>query len=51
MQGRLPWDTGKDVLLRIDEACVVAPIASAFPLGSGVEAVALGDFLVRAPRR
>lgn len=38
--------------LRIDEAWVVAPIASAFPLGSGVEAVPLGDFLARAaPRR
>ncbi len=37
--------------LRIDEAWVVAAVASAFPLGSGVEAVPLGDFLARAPRR
>lgn len=44
------WSALED--LRIDEAWVVAPIASAFPLGSGVEAVPLGDFLARAaPRR
>ncbi len=51
MQGRLSWDAGEDVLLRIDEAWVVAPIASAFPLGSSVGAVPLGAFLARAPRR
>ncbi len=43
------WSALED--LRIDEAWVVAPIASAFPLGSGVEAVPLGDFLARVPRR
>jgi len=42
------WSALED--LKIDEAWVVAPIASAFPLGSGVEAVPLGDFLARAPR-
>lgn len=41
------WSALED--LRIDEAWVVAPIDSAFPLGSGVEAVPLRDFLSRAP--
>jgi predicted AAA+ superfamily ATPase len=43
------WSALED--LEIDDAWVVAPIASAFPLGSGVEAVPLRDFLARAPRR
>lgn len=43
------WSALED--LRIDEAWVVAPIASAFPLGSGVQAVPLGDLLARASRR
>jgi hypothetical protein len=41
------WSALED--LRIEEAWVVAPIASAFPLGSGVEAVPLGELLERAP--
>jgi uncharacterized protein len=40
------WSALEDLAIR--EAFVVAPIASAFPMGPGVAAVPLGDLLARA---